>query len=167
MEAVIELKKIGTYSLIGLLIDQLIKLVVSFLEVNTKITIIPNFFYITYVQNDGAAWSILSGNRGFLIIIGIICLLLVYFFLIKDKEISKFEQINYILLISGIMGNLFDRIVRGYVIDYLDFEIFNYYFPVFNLADIFIVLGTILIIINVYKGEENGKGSSRKKQNQD
>lgn len=157
------MKKIGVYSLICLVIDQLIKLVVSFLDVNTKITIIPNFFYITYVQNDGAAWSILSGNRLLLIMIGIICLFLVYFFLIRNKQISKFEQVNYVLLLSGIMGNLCDRIIRGYVIDYLDFKIFNYYFPIFNLADIFIVIGTGLIIISLFKGEKDGKNSSNGK----
>lgn len=161
------MKKIVFFSFIGLLIDQLIKLVVSFLDVNTKITIIPNFFHITYVQNDGAAWNILSGNRLLLILIAIVCLLLVYFLLIRGKEITKFEQVNYTLLISGIMGNLFDRIIRGYVIDYLDFKILGYYFPVFNLADIFIVIGTILIVISVFKGEENGKDSSRTNQNKD
>lgn len=157
------MKKIGFYALICLVIDQLIKLVVSFLDLNTKITIIPNFFYITYVQNDGAAWSILSGNRLLLIMIGIICLFLVYFFLIRNKQISKFEQVNYVLLVSGIMGNLCDRIIRGYVIDYLDFKIFNYYFPIFNLADIFIVIGTGLIIISLFKGEKDGKNSSNGK----
>lgn len=160
---VVKLKKIGFYALICLVIDQLIKLVVSFLDLNTKITIIPNFFYITYVQNDGAAWSILSGNRLLLIMIGIICLFLVYFFLIRNKQISKFEQVNYVLLVSGIMGNLCDRIIRGYVIDYLDFKIFNYYFPIFNLADIFIVIGTGLIIISLFKGEKDGKNSSNGK----
>ena len=159
----VKLKKIGFYALICLVIDQLIKLVVSFLDLNTKITIIPNFFYITYVQNDGAAWSILSGNRLLLIMIGIICLFLVYFFLIRNKQISKFEQVNYVLLVSGIMGNLCDRIIRGYVIDYLDFKIFNYYFPIFNLADIFIVIGTGLIIISLFKGEKDGKNSSNGK----
>ena len=159
----VKLKKIGFYALICLVIDQLIKLVVSFLDLNTKITIIPNFFYITYVQNDGAAWSILSGNRLLLIMIGMICLFLVYFFLIRNKQISKFEQVNYVLLVSGIMGNLCDRIIRGYVIDYLDFKIFNYYFPIFNLADIFIVIGTGLIIISLFKGEKDGKNSSNGK----
>ena len=118
-----------------------------------SINIIDNFFNITYVRNNGAAWSILSGNTMLLIMISLIALFLIYFWFIKDKELNKWENIGYGLLIGGTLGNLFDRIVYGYVIDYLDFKIFNYNFPIFNLADMCIVIGVILICINLIGGE--------------
>ena len=86
---------------------------------------------------------------------GIFALLLIYFFLIKNKKLTNLEQISYGILTGGIIGNLIDRIIHGFVIDYLDFKIFNYYFPVFNLADIMIVIGMFLIIIQVLKGDKN------------
>ena len=71
-------------------------------------------------------------------------------------------MISYGLLFGGILGNLIDRIFRGFVIDYLDFTFFNYHFPVFNLADICIVLGVIIVIFTVWKGDNvNDKDNSR------
>lgn len=149
------MKKIISLSVVIVLLDQIIKFFITTLELHQKITIIQDFFYITYVRNDGAAWSILSGNRIILILVGIFALLLIYFFLIKNKKLTNLEQISYGILTGGIIGNLIDRIIRGFVIDYLDFKIFNYYFPVFNLADIMIVIGMFLIIIQVLKGDKN------------
>ena len=149
------MKKIISLSVVIVLLDQIIKFFITTLELHQKITIIQDFFYITYVRNDGAAWSILSGNRIILILVGVFALLLIYFFLIKNKKLTNLEQISYGILTVGIIGNLIDRIIHGFVIDYLDFKIFNYYFPVFNLADIMIVTGMFLIIIQVLKGDKN------------
>lgn len=149
------MKKIISLSVVIVLLDQIIKFFITTLELHQKITIIQDFFYITYVRNDGAAWSILSGNRIILILVGVFALLLIYFFLIKNKKLTNLEQISYGILTGGIIGNLIDRIIHGFVIDYLDFKIFNYYFPVFNLADIMIVIGMFLIIIQVLKGDKN------------
>ncbi len=149
------MKKIISLSVVIVLLDQIIKFFITTLELHQKITIIQDFFYITYVRNDGAAWSILSGNRIILILVGVFALLLIYFFLIKNKKLTNLEQISYGILTGGIIGNLIDRIIHGFVIDYLDFKIFNYYFPVFNLADIMIVTGMFLIIIQVLKGDKN------------
>lgn len=147
-------KKLTIYTIILILIDQIIKIVVnSSLKLYESITIIKNIFNITYVQNKGAAWSILAGNRFLLISIAIIALFLIFIFFIKDNKLSKLEIIFYSLLISGIVGNLIDRIIYGYVIDYLDFNIFGYGFPIFNFADICIVVSVILIIIKSIKEE--------------
>lgn len=158
----IKLKKIISISAVIVLFDQIIKYFVSTLELHNKFTIIPNFFHITYVQNDGAAWSILSGSRFLLIAIAFIALFLLYFFLIRNKKLTTYEEVSYGLLVGGIIGNLVDRIIRGYVVDYLDFKIFNYYFPVFNLADIVIIVGMAVIIIDVLKGEKNEQNSSNR-----
>ncbi|MGM9849508.1 MAG: signal peptidase II [Bacilli bacterium] len=155
------MKRIMLFSMIIFIIDQIVKLFVGFsLELNTSITVFRNFFYISNVHNYGAAFSILYGNRIFLVIVSIITLVLVYYFLLKNKKFDWFNIILYSLLIGGILGNLFDRIIYGYVIDYLDFYIFGYNFPIFNIADICIVISVILIIIDTLwggKGEVRGK----------
>lgn len=117
--------------------------------VNSSITIIKDFFNITYVKNIGAAFSILSGGRFLLIIIALIAIYIIYKLLIKNKNLNRINIINYSLLIGGIIGNLIDRIIRGYVVDYLDFTIFNYNFPIFNIADICIVISCVLLIFTI------------------
>lgn len=155
------MKRIMLFSVIIFIIDQIVKLFVGFsLELNTSITVFKNFFYISNVHNYGAAFSVLYGNRIFLIIVSIITLVLVYYFLLKNKRFDWFNIILYSLLIGGILGNLFDRIIYGYVVDYLDFYIFGYNFPIFNIADICIVISVILIIIDTLWG---GNGEVRSK----
>ena len=154
------MKKIIIISSIILIVDQLIKLLISNFTLYHGITVIKDFFTIIYVRNTGAAFSILEGNRLLLIAISLFALFMFYFILRKQK-LSKFDIISYGFLIGGILGNLFDRIVRGYVVDYLDFKIFNHYFPVFNLADSFIVIGIILIMIKIIRGDKNANDSEK------
>ncbi len=148
------MKKILAISFICVLIDQIIKNVLLYnLEIGDSIDIINNFFAITLLANTGAAFSILTKNTILLILIGIIALNLIYFWLIKGKTLKKMETIIYGMLIGGIIGNLIDRLMHGYVIDYLDFTFIN--FPVFNLADILIVVSIFTIIIRMFKGDKN------------
>ena len=150
------MKKILLIGIILTLIDQFIKIfVVSFMSYGESIMVIKNFFSITLVHNTGAAFSILSTNTFFLILVGILALFLIYLFFIKDKEISKKENILYGMLIGGIIGNLIDRIFRGYVIDFLDFNIFGYNFPVFNFADILITISIVFIIVDIIRRDIN------------
>ena len=150
------MKKIGIITIICILIDIITKIIITnTLNLYESIEIINNFFSITYVRNYGAAWNILSGSRFLLIFIGIVALILIYKYFIKDERISKLETLTYGLLLGGIIGNLIDRIVFGYVIDFLDFLIFNYNFPVFNMADTFIVISVFLILIDTFRGEKN------------
>lgn len=155
------MKKIIGFSFIFLLIDQIIKLIVdSNMYFTESINIINNFFRITYLRNNGAAFSILSGNTIFLVIITFIALLLIYFILVRNSKLSKIDILSYSLLIGGIIGNLIDRIRFGYVIDYLDFNFGSYNYPVFNFADICIVVSIILIILmQVKEGGKNGISS--------
>lgn len=153
------MKKVYIFALISLIIDQIVKILVSnYLILGQTIKIINNFFYLTYVQNKGAAFSILIGYRYILIIITFIFLYYLHKCIKKQKSFNKLEIISYGLLLGGIIGNLIDRIIYGYVIDYFDFMIFNYNFPIFNLADSFIVIGCIILVINSYlKGEDSWK----------
>ena len=88
----------------------------------------------------------------FFILIGVLVIFYIFNYLIKDK-MSTLEKISYIFLTGGIIGNLIDRIIYGYVVDYLRFIIFDYNFPIFNLADICITIGVILLIINMLRKE--------------
>lgn len=155
------MKKIFLYSLLWLCFDQIVKILVNiYIDLGESISIIPSFFNFTYVRNTGAAWSILEGNRVFLIIVSIIAIALVYFFMIKDKKIEKIEEIGYGILLGGIVGNLIDRTIFGYVIDFLHFTFGDYQFPVFNIADIGIVIGTCIIVFIMVKEDFYGNSSN-------
>ena len=146
------MKKILKISSVFLILDIIIKIIVkNTLTLNKPIIIIPNFFYLTYVQNTGAAWSLLSGKQTFLIIITIIIISILFFYLYKKSKYNKLELFGYSLLLAGSIGNLIDRVVYGYVIDYLNFYIFNYNFPIFNLADTCIVIGIMLLFISSWR----------------
>ena len=150
-------KKSLIIATIIIVIDQLIKILIDNL-LSTSIVIIPNFFSLQKVYNTGAAWSILSNGTSILIIIAIIAFLLLLKYQNKFK-INFRNTLAFGLIYGGLIGNLIDRIVYGYVIDYLRFIIFNYDFPIFNLADSAIVIGFILLILAIIKGEENENSS--------
>lgn len=136
------------------LIDQISKvLIIKSFRVRASLPIIKDFFYLTYTHNTGAAFSILTGRRLFLIITTFIVIMFIIYYLMKNKITSKLELVSFSLIIGGSLGNLFDRIIRGYVVDFLDFRIFSYNFPIFNLADTFIVIGVLLLIINMARKE--------------
>jgi signal peptidase II len=149
MGKVIEMKK-RIFALGGViaLIDQLIKLLVTN-YLSGSVAIINNFLYFTYVKNDGAAWGIFSGTRWFLIIMSILALYAIVKYFILDVQITKIEFVAYALLVGGIIGNLIDRVLYGYVTDYLDFRFGTYNFPVFNLADTAMVVGVSLIVLHL------------------
>ena len=143
-------------SIILLCIDQISKLlVVNLLTKTDSITIIKNFFYLTYINNDGAAFSILVGKRIFLILIAVLAIVMLIRYIKKNNIQNKLELVSISLIIGGSLGNLMDRGVRGYVIDFLDFKIFNYNFPIFNLADTFIVIGVFLLLLKELRKENN------------
>ncbi|MDD3341119.1 MAG: signal peptidase II [Bacilli bacterium] len=151
------MKKILLFSFLGIILDQISKFLISiFMELNTSLPIIDGFFHLTHVQNFGAAFSILDGNRFFFILVALLSLCVIYFVFIKNKTLKKLDILTYSLLIGGILGNLIDRIVLGYVIDFFDFTFGTYAFPVFNIADIMIVSAVILIIYTIIKEEQNG-----------
>ena len=146
------MKRITIYSILFFIVDLIIKIVVSTkLKLYDVINIIPNFFSIVFVKNTGAAFSILENNRFLFIIVALISIILIYRYFIKNVSSNRYNICCYSLLLGGIVGNLFDRVVYGYVIDYLSFNIFGYNFPVFNLADSYIVISIILLILKEIK----------------
>ena len=136
-------------------LDQLFKYLVY--KNITNVTIIPNFLSLLYKENTGAAFSILENNRIIIIMISIVLILFLFNELFKsykiNKRVSKLEIVSYGILFGGILGNLFDRVYRGYVIDYVSVKILNYYFPIFNFADVLIIVGVILLLIHMIREE--------------
>ena len=142
-------KKLIIFGIIFLLIDQLSKGLISlYMNLNESFKL-TNFLSITYVHNIGAGFSILQGARWLFIILGIIALNIIYIFFIKDKKLTNFEIIIYALMLSGIIGNIIDRVLYGYVIDFIDITLFN--FAIFNFADSFIVISVILLVVFKWK----------------
>ena len=137
-------EKLYKISVITIIIDQLIKLFIK-TNITKDIVIIPKIFKMTNVINTGAAFSILKNNNTLLILITIIILVLLNYYIKKNNIENDYFELGIIL--GGIVGNLFDRLLYNGVIDYI--EISN--FPVFNLADSLIVLGIILLIIKEFK----------------
>lgn len=125
--------------------------------------IINNFFYITYVKNYGAAWGILSNNVYFLCMISFIVFIVLFIFVRNEKNYTKYSIIYYSLIFGGLLGNLMDRMFNGYVVDFLNFYIFGYDYPVFNLADTFIVLGVFLLIVTEYGRDIYGSRKRKRK----
>ena len=146
-----------------IVIDQIVKIVVDrgFL-LNELRTIIPRFFYLTKVYNDGAAWSLFDGEIFLLVIIGILALIYLFKYQKCFKENYR-NMIAFSLIYGGLIDNLIDRVIYGYVIDYFKILLGSYNFPIFNLADMAIVVGFILVIIAIIKGEENGSSSRKNK----
>jgi len=152
-------KKIILFSLLFFIIDIVSKTIIkNTLSLYESIKVIPNFFNLTYVINDGAAFSILEGKQLFLIILAVVLLFLIIKY-IKKEELNDYKVIYYSLLISGILGNLFDRIVYNGVIDFLDFKIFGFNYPIFNIADAFIVISVLLILIEGLRKDFYGNSS--------
>ena len=120
-------KKVFLIAAITLVIDQVLKLVVKCnILMSSTVTIISHFFSLTYVENEGAAWSILEGKSVFLVIISFLFLLFIFRCLKTDKRKTKINVLAYGLMIGGIIGNMLDRIFYQKVIDFLSFTIFQY-----------------------------------------
>ncbi len=146
-------RKIFIIALITFVIDQIIKSLSLVYLIN--IPIIPNILSLTYAKNYGIAFSMLKEKRIIIIAISILLISFLIYVLKKDY-ISKNKDtwlvnIAFGILFGGILGNLFDRIVRGFVIDYINVS----FFSIFNLADIAITFGVVLLIIGNIKESKN------------
>lgn len=153
-------EKIYSIAAISIMIDQIVKIIIrTKIKLNTSIPLIPNIFNLTYVENKGAAFSILQNTQIFLIIIGLVFLYVIDYYIKKEKKFDKLNIIALGLIIGGIIGNLVDRILLHAVVDYLDFTLIN--FPIFNIADSCITIGVILFIISIIKEEIDSKKNNK------
>lgn len=146
------LKDIYVFGIIFVIADQILKIILSnTMIVNQNFIVIKNFFSIRLAHNTGAAFSILSNSRFLLIVIGILAIIGLIFYVKNLDIIDDIDTFVYALLFGGIVGNLIDRIIYGYVIDYISFNFGDFYFPIFNFADICIVLAVTIILIRTIK----------------
>ena len=138
-------------SMLGILVaDQVTKLMADRIMMEGQnYEIIDGFFYFTYVHNKGMAWSLLEGRRWlFLLTTPLVLCGLIYFFTVTKKH-EILTRFGIVLVVGGALGNFIDRAIFGYVRDFIHFYIFNYDFPVFNIADIAVCLGIGLIILEI------------------
>ena len=108
-----------------------------------SIPVIEDYFHLTYVRNTGAAFGLFQDNNFILIVFSMLVIVFFIFFIKYQAPDSIAAKISTGLIIGGALGNIIDRIRLGFVIDYLDFQVW----PVFNLADTAIVIGAIMLII--------------------
>lgn len=156
----------GLILILTLGLDQWTKwAVVKNIALHQRIEMIHKFFYLTYVQNTGAGFSILEGaGTMFFMILTIIVLGFILYFYITSKDMRMHLALTFVF--SGAVGNLWDRLQFGYVRDFFSFYIFGHAFPVFNVADICITLGFISILffttLDDYKEKKRWKEQSLK-----
>ncbi len=149
-------KKIYYITLFTLLIDQLLKyFITSKMVLSETLYLIPNFFYLTYVKNTGGAWSILDTVPYLLIIINLFFVVGVNYYIYRKKNFSTLESVYLGLILGGVLGNLMDRLLVEGVVDYIGLQFGSYHYPIFNFADIAIVVGVFLIMIETLRGEKN------------
>lgn len=128
------------------IIDQLVKsYVTASMQLGQSVPVIKDVFYITYVLNPGAAFGIFEHQRLFFIIVALVLLGAVLYFRKKLLQENYMIQYGVGLLLGGAIGNLYDRLQNGLVVDFFDFR----FWPVFNIADVAICLGAALIMIDI------------------
>ncbi len=138
-----------------IVIDQLTKLFISSsMALGESFELIKNFFCITYTRNTGAAFSILKGQKYFFIVSALVAVVLIIYYLYRNK-CSFWEKLGLMLIAAGALGNLIDRIRFSEVVDFLDFYIFGYDFPVFNFADCCITVGAAVVVLTVLLERKN------------
>lgn len=132
--------------ILGLVIDRLTKIyaVNNLMEKNIN----GKLFNLTYLENRGAAFGILQDKRSvFIILTSAIVIYLLYYFVKNIKTSPRILNLSLALIISGAIGNFYDRLIQGYVVDFIEFSFVK--FPVFNVADILVTIGCALMIIYI------------------
>ncbi|SDH43796.1 signal peptidase II [Pseudobutyrivibrio sp. 49] len=144
--------------LISIFLDQYTKyLAINHLMNKDDIILIPGVLQLHYLENTGAAFSLLEGKQVLFAIITPVLLILLAYVLIRMPQNKKYTLLNYIIIfvIAGAIGNYIDRVSNNYVVDFIYFSLIN--FPVFNVADIYVtcsVIALFLVIIFYYKDED-------------
>ena len=133
------------------LFDQLTKFIVEKYLYFKQIVIVDNVLLFTYVQNRGGAWGIFNNIPLLFIVLVPIVVLGLLWYAFKSK--NRLEIVSVGMIVGGALGNYIDRILRGYVVDFIDFRIW----PVFNVADIFVVIGGVLLVISAMPIRKDGK----------
>ena len=129
-------------------IDQISKYIAS---LNIEYFLNKNIFIfsVNYLRNYGAAFNIFEGNRIFLSSISILSSIILIYFIFLKERLNPVDRYGLSLILAGSLGNGIDRVIKGYVIDFINLNIYD--FPIFNIADIAINIGCIILIFNYFK----------------
>jgi len=144
------------FILFFLIVDQLTKFIISrSIGLNNSLSVIPGFFDLVHVRNKGAIFGIFSRSGSqlvhiLLMLASLVALAMVIYYFFKTAISEKLLKISLSLILAGALGNLIDRIFRGYVIDFLDFSIKSWHWPSFNVADSCISVGALLLIFILF-----------------
>jgi len=124
------------------------KIVFYNIDLNSFLTILP-ILDLTHIHNYGISFGLLSGvvPPALIISIGLVVTIIIFIMMIKSS--NKIEKWGFLMIISGAISNIIDRALNSYVLDFIYMHYKNYYWPAFNLADIYISLGVLMIIIMV------------------
>jgi len=137
------------------LLDQLAKRLISDkLQFNESIKVIDGFFNLTLVHNPGAAFGLFPHHKHLFIVFSIVTAATIFFIYLKYARNNTNIQILLGLILGGAIGNLIDRLYLGYVVDFLDFYLFSYHWPAFNIADSSICIGVGLITLVLLKEQQ-------------
>ena len=152
----------------GIGIDQLTKIIVSCnMELYESISVIPKTFNITYIQNRGAAFGMLSNHRWVFMVVSILAIICMCVYLFRFSKEGMFFKVGLALIISGGIGNMIDRIFLGYVVDMIEATfietLFGWSFAIFNVADSFVCVGAGLVIFCLIR--DIIKDSKKEKEN--
>ncbi|WP_317367108.1 signal peptidase II [uncultured Tyzzerella sp.] len=153
------------YTIIFIIIDQIVKLIcLQKLKPVGSIKVIQDFFYLTYVENTGAAFGVLQGARWIFVMIAFIAVVvcIVYYNRLPINKFLGLARLSLIFIVSGAIGNMIDRLFRGYVVDMFHFIFWGKDFAVFNVADILVCVGTFLLAIVIILSEEPKKDKKEK-----
>ncbi|MCI0568214.1 MAG: signal peptidase II [Acidobacteria bacterium] len=146
--------------------DRLSKsLVVARLPLYDSVPVIQDFFHLTHVANTGALFGLMAGLasplRGFIFItIPVLAILLILVFQFRTEEGELPVQVGLSLILGGAMGNLYDRVVYGHVVDFLDFSLAGHHWPAFNLADSSICLGVFTLVLDLLRHDRRAAPAS-------
>ncbi len=142
-------------SILLVLADQFTKLwVVEELSINSSIVLIPDFFSLTHVRNTGAAFGILSNQRWIFMVFTAIVIVAVVIALCSGKVKNHWGVFSLSLIIGGGIGNMIDRIFLGEVVDFFAFNFWGYQFAVFNVADVFVCVGTVILAFYIFLSKD-------------
>ena len=152
----------------GIGIDQLTKIIVSCnMELYESISVIPKTFNITYIQNRGAAFGMLSNHRWVFMVVSMLAIIGMCVYLFRFSKEGMFFKVGLALIISGGIGNMIDRIFLGYVVDMIEATfietLFGWSFAIFNVADSFVCVGAGIVIFCLIR--DIIKDSKKEKEN--
>lgn len=151
----------GIIAAFGLVVDQVTKVYIDrTMQLFQSITVVDNFFHITYVRNRGAAFSFLSHASWrvpFFISVSLVAAIVIIIAYNKLREDQKLAQVSLSMIFSGAVGNLIDRVRLGEVIDFLDAHWYQHHWPAFNVADSLICVGVFLLAYDMLREEKRLK----------